>query len=137
MADGGGKQTIFLSVNPDNVLNIEVVPVSSHESIDRIKIGLASTDFSQKINAVNIDNLQRFESVSDSMEIQLQQSWSETLSTISKRRYSYGQRYQHVVIDLQLLNGTPVQRVIELPEYCRPISLDLTRESSPVLESAD
>ena len=57
------------------------------------------------------------------LDLEIQQSWSSTEVGRTKWRSHYGQRYRCVVLNLKGNAKKPMQIVVDLPEYCRPVQV--------------
>ena len=123
-ASGGGQQTIFLTSVPASVIAIECIPVRNIEQASSVVAALSSGNRIDLYRQVDPTMISSHLNIGDNLDLKIEQSWSSVDVGRTRRRYRYGQRYSHVVINLRRVGQEPMQVVIDLPEYCREVRVD-------------
>ena len=123
-ASGGGPQTISLTSVPASVIAIECIPVRSIEQANSVVAALSSGNRIDLYSHVDPTVISSHLNIEDNLDLEIQQSWSSADVGRTGRRYDYGQRYNHVVLNLERDGQEPMQVVIDLPEYCGEVRVD-------------
>ena len=117
-ADGGGPQTITLVLNRKTAKSVQYVVVHQSESPD---VALAAFSLGEPQVYESLSNLDKSPLTFD---VNQQYSYSESAG----RRTKYTQTFRHVVINVNFVDGTSMQRSVELPPYARPITINLSQQ---------
>ena len=127
-ADGGGDQLITLTCIPSTIKNIEFVPVHSSQLPDYVAKAFSSGDRTDLYQYVDPTQINTVKPTGANAEISIRQQWSFTEMGLTKRRPHYTQTYRHLVLNLMSTDGASKQYTIDLPEYCKTTTIDLSRD---------
>ena len=122
-SDGGGQQTVSLTSIPESVSEIECIAVRDIDQANSVVSALSSENRLNLYSHIEPAMVSSHVNFKANLDLEIQQSWSSTEVGRTKWRSHYGQRYRCVVLNLKGNAKKPMQIVVDLPEYCRPVQV--------------
>lgn len=123
--DGGGDQRVTLSSVPKTTTKIDFVPLHTWQSPAQVVNALSSEELLGIYECFDSSQLNSMTPDGESAEISIRQQWSFSERGLTRRRFGITQTYHHLVLNLWSVDGSSQQYTIELPAYCKEVSIDL------------
>lgn len=130
-ADGGGTQIVTLNVEQvSEISGVRYALLYQSQNPSDFVNAFASTDTMAIYNCLaDLEQLFSISNVTGAQPVEFRQQWSFTEMGLTKRRPHYTQTFAHAVFSIRYKDGDSTQHVIELPAYCQPTEIDVSRTS--------